>query len=227
MSDETDFAADPIAFMNKHVFVPMFPNPWETGGGAQTSQSGPLAVRVVPMEGARVMNPPQPGSKVFHMSLDVGGLAPNAVLDIYWLPYKADEFRWGVLTNQSRYMFTAAMNGCTLGIGSQTGDGTCLITHANSKAVGSSQGPAAQGTAQRGQVAGFFGGLGGYNLLEPQGYRRDTGGDLSWSACNFGTLNGPNWTFWTHKYRQRSDVPGSRDFFHGGPVTQAVPIPPI
>jgi len=226
MTDQTDFVANPIAFMNQHVLIPMFPPPWEAGGANAPTASGRLTVCVIPVPNARVLNPPQPGSGVFQFSAETGGLAANTTLDIYWLPYKPDNFRSGMATSADRYLFTAAMNGCTLGIGSQSGDGSCLITHANNRAVGTAQGPAAQAAAQLQQIGGVFAGSAGYSVLTPQGYRQDSGGDLSWSATNFGVSNGANWVFHTHKYLQRNDGGAKSQFFHGGAVTAAVPVPP-
>jgi hypothetical protein len=226
MSYEQDFASDPKSFMDQHVFVPMFPRPTDIGGSMLTAESGEFTVRVVELPGSRVMNPQTGGSKVFHMSLDISGLGEDSLLKIYWLPYRPNDFRMGTLTGEHRYMFTPAMNGCTLGFGSQSGSGACLVTHANNAEIGTAQGAPAQADAQLRQLHGVYDDIGKFTVLEPAAYRIDTGGDLNWTACNFGICDGSHWTFWTAKYRQRTGERVFYDFFHGGPVTQAVPIPP-
>jgi hypothetical protein len=224
MAYEDEFASDPKGFMD-HVFIPMFPASYKIGGSALTAESGEFTVRVIELANSRVVNPRTRGPKVFHMSLDVSGQEEDSILKIYWIPYKPNDFRVGILSHSNRYMFTAAMNGCTLGFGSQPGDGTCLVTHANNIEIGNEQGQDAQVAAQLGQIRGFFDGVDKFKVLEPLGYRKDSGGDLSWTACNFGISDGSNWTFWTAKYRKRNDKSASRDFFHGSPVTKVVPIP--
>lgn len=54
----------------------------------------------------------------------------------YWCPYAPSSVRSVVVGNQADLMFTATMDGCSLGVGSRTPAGERLVTHANAMSVG-------------------------------------------------------------------------------------------
>jgi hypothetical protein len=220
MTDQQDFVADPKAFMDQHILIPMFPPPPQAGQRVfeLIAEGGEIDVCVIQLPGSSVQNPPTPASKVFQFSMDHGNLGADSILKIHWLPYTADEFRVGILRSADRYMFTAAMNGCSLGFGSQVGDGGCLVTHANARTLGREQGLGAQRRQQRADIKTFFQDIEKFKVLEPHRYRVDGAGVGDWSACNFGISDGRKWRFWTSLYKR---VGTSLAFTHGGPVTRA------
>jgi hypothetical protein len=55
----------------------------------------------------------------------------NDILRAYWCPYKNNNCLGDMVGNDSRYMFTATMNGCSFGIGSAAPDGSRLVYHVN------------------------------------------------------------------------------------------------
>lgn len=88
------------------------------------------------------------------------------------------------------FCFTAAMNGCTFGIGPTVG-GQVTVAHAN---TGGQSGP------QRVQLSGVFGGLGGgLKVLEPSAYRR-VKPNSRLTATTFGVRTGMNWKFYFQSY---------------------------
>src|SRR5262249_4915115 len=61
----------------------------------------------------------------------LGGHAAADHLIAYWCPYKANHQLGVMLEDDAPYMFTAVMDGCSLGIGSATRDGSRAVFHAN------------------------------------------------------------------------------------------------
>jgi hypothetical protein len=92
------------------------------------------------------------------------------------------------LTVHGDYCFTAAMNGCTFGVGPNVG-GQVTVAHANS---GGATG------LQRAQVAGVVGPLAGAKVLEPAAYRHLAPG---LTATTFGVRTGANWNFYFQSYK--------------------------
>jgi hypothetical protein len=76
--------------------------------------------------------------------LTPGGIAEKVLLleDVprgipaYWLAYEADKSKRAVLGDAEGFMFTANMDGCSFGYGSETGTGAVLVGHANAASTG-------------------------------------------------------------------------------------------
>ena len=119
-------------------------------------------------------------------------------MPIFWLAYKQNDFTQGTLNNASRYMFTALMNGCSLGFGSQTGDGTCLVSHANKSSAGQG-GRGNQRGEQHDQLLQVFG-TDHFNVIEPDSYQSTTHGSFGLQATNFGKNENGWWEFYTLKW---------------------------
>lgn len=91
----------------------------------------------------------------------------TVVFPAYLIEYEPGGAPRTVLGTEAALAFTANMNGCTLGIGSQRGPGSaCLVTHANAVGQGSQ---AANTAAQRWDASLVVGRRG--RLFEPEHYR--------------------------------------------------------
>jgi|GEM_PF-2933200 len=87
------------------------------------------------------------------------------------------------------YCFTAAMNGCTFGIGPAVG-GQRTVAHANH---------GGNSVQQRVQLTGVLGPLTGLKVLEPSAYRR-VKPNSRLTATTFGIRTGMNWNFYFQSY---------------------------
>jgi hypothetical protein len=214
MSYQSDFVADPVAFMSLHVLRCQF-----FDGGLKISQSRPTVVTVKEMAGSPpVIN--NRGAKVFYLTLDVAGKNLNEKTPIFWLGYEDNKSTRGMLTNHSPYMFTANMDGCTLGVGSQSGDGGCLVSHANLKSAGGGEG---QRFGQQEQLRTEFADQ-SFRMLQPSSYMKTTDGTVRFKATNFGVNTNGTWKFYTHKWMLSGGKSGS--YINGG-CKAARPVPPV
>lgn len=209
MTFRSDFVSSPETFMETNIVTPQFRD-----GGRMPTESRPIIVTLKEWGGKRCS---KRGGTVYHLSQDVAGLSRLEKLPIYWLAYKDKDFTLGTLNNQSPYMFTALMNGCTLGFGSQKGDGACLVSHANARQPG---GGSAQRDAQRAQLAKRFDGA-TFDMIEPADYRATSHGEANFQATNFGKNVNGTWHFFTHKFLDSGGTGGV--ILHGG-VTSATSI---
>lgn len=206
MSDRSDFVSDPLGFMRKHILRCQF-----FDGGVKISESRPHVVTIKEMAGSpRIVN--SPGGKVYYLSADTASCGPGEKVPIFWVGYKQNDVTPGMLTNQSRIMFTANMDGCSLGVGSQAGDGGCLVMHAN-KASGTGGG-LAQTLAQHDQLKTGYGDQDFFEV-QPSTYMDGMGASGVFKATNFGLNVQGWWMFYTHSWMQMSgSVTGS--YTHGG-----------
>ncbi|MEK6236494.1 MAG: hypothetical protein N2C14_17440 [Planctomycetales bacterium] len=212
MSAQSEFTADPVGFMENHVVVCNFPMPWEPGGINQR-ESRPHVITIEEIAESTVVN--LKNAKAFQFTANTTGRSLADKLVIYWLGFQPKVATGGTVDGRSNYVFTAVMSGCTLGIGSQTGDGSCTLYHAN--AIGSE--PPKQRADQRVQLDTAFNGA-DYSRVSPLDYRSDRGGSLDYLATNFGVRDGGRWNFYTHKYLKmnhanRGEYYGGK-FIHGG-----------
>ncbi|MEK9765894.1 MAG: hypothetical protein VW274_05385 [Thalassolituus sp.] len=70
--------------------------------------------------------------KVMSMRIDPN----NKGFDAYICPYIKGHALSVVLGPDADYCLTTTMNGCTFSVGSQTSDGTCIVTHGNKLETG-------------------------------------------------------------------------------------------
>ncbi|MBB3898922.1 hypothetical protein [Roseococcus suduntuyensis] len=208
MTDRSDFVRDPLEFMERHIVRCQFIDLEST---VRISESRPHVITIKEMPGPpMVLN--RRGAKVFHLSNDVSGCARNEMLPIFWLGYRQNKVTQGTLSNQSRVMFTANMDGCSLGVGSQAGDGGCLVMHANKSRDMPDRD--AQATAQRGQLQRKFDGQ-EFHVVEPSTYLTNEADPGKFLATNFGINRDGWWFFYTHSWRLKSG--GMEGYYlHGG-----------
>ena len=144
------------------------------------------------------------------------GEGDNAI-DAYWCPYKAnnanDDFEATMIGNRANYMFTADMTGCTLGVGSQTGDGNVRVAHANAATVGNeSHRRGARGAAdlaadmdrQTNAQIERLQGIDIGHFISYQHYMLNTAQalDLQIHSTTFGMHRiGKAWAFFTHRWK--------------------------
>ncbi|SDD66072.1 hypothetical protein [Rhodospira trueperi] len=63
----------------------------------------------------------------------------NEQIAAYWCPYEDNKTFGVMLGNAAKYMFTAEMSGCSLGLGSPCQDGSILVYHSNVKSATGNQ----------------------------------------------------------------------------------------
>ena len=118
--------------------------------------------------------------------------------DAYLVEYEDNKTPITVLGQAATLCFTANMNGCTFGIGSQgSPSGSLVVTHSNSRGHGSQEGNISDQRLKAGFVVGTGGGL-----FEPEHYR--THGKQS---ITFGFRKpGQKWQFCFLSYARRSGI---------------------
>ncbi|MEM6537548.1 MAG: hypothetical protein AAF668_07445 [Pseudomonadota bacterium] len=105
--------------------------------------------------------------RVPHYLIKKAGPRDNMYFDAYIIEYKERNTPITILGTEAQLAFTANMNGCTLGIGSQkSATDALVVTHANSKGKGSQQANTDDQATKSRAVAGA-----GATLLEPTTYR--------------------------------------------------------
>lgn len=189
MSDQSDFFADPVAFMQANVVRCQF-----IDGSSGISASKPMVVTIRQVAEATVVG--SKTGKVFHLSANTAGLSRAEKMPIFWLGYANNTASRMMLNDSAKMMFTANMDGCTLGIGSQAGDGGCLVSHANMISAGGGE---AQRSVQEGQLRGVFGDD-GFRMIQPASYMPTSTGIGGFKATNFGINTNGTWDFYTHTW---------------------------
>lgn len=202
------FVSDPVAFMRDNIVRCQF-----FDGGFRISESRPAVLTIKEMRGSpKIVN--RPGGNVYYLSDQVDGCSRAEKALVYFVGYKDNDTVSGTLNKNSRMAFTANMDGCTLGVGSQGGDGACYVTHANNKAAGKAGGAANQAAAQHEQLAEVYGG-GDFWSIRPSSYMDAMGSVHQFKGTNFGVNIDDWWFFYTHRWMQMSS---SRlgSYIHGG-----------
>jgi hypothetical protein len=149
-------------------------------------------------------------------------------LTAYFCPYENNQTKALMLKNAAQWMFTATMDGCTFGVGSQTPGamGSVRVAHANTSSIASpdrnvqiaTPGGVVSGGDAKNRMQALLAtshvGPGGL-LIEPPSYMAD---NLENKATTFGyhQLGGP-WTFKALKYRM-----GGAIWTHAGIVDYPV-----
>ena len=110
-------------------------------------------------------------------------------------------------------MFTAAMDGCSLGIGSPTSSGARMIYHSNTASLGSQSDPNKQGNAQATTLSLMYGSSGIDKVWGPQDYRFEAGQGILRSTT-FGVRDSGSgaWNFYSQVYTQ-GETPSPITYF--------------
>lgn len=120
------FMDNPVEFMNNNVvFTP------EGGGLLQT---GGVKHFTLTLSRSTAKSIDRPGATIkcyeAHPASKGGG---NGIFLTYWCPYEEGKMCSTTVGNSANMMFTAPMNGCTFGVGSEASDGSRLVAHVNMK----------------------------------------------------------------------------------------------
>ncbi|WP_426169332.1 hypothetical protein [Sandarakinorhabdus sp. DWP1-3-1] len=213
-----DFCNNTLQFMQQNVVYVILPH--DTTGIVEV-----------------VVEPRVPAATISNIAVGVvGGVVAGGVykmrrraatdtngLNVYFCPYSNNSTKPLMLGNGALWMFTATMDGCTFGVGSQGpgSNGNVRVCHANNASqarpdivFGGDTGRAAQGRMQAMFARSHVGPDG--MLIEPASYMGD---DFGQKATTFGThAHGAAWGFRALTYRQAGNV-----FTHGGIVDYPVP----
>lgn len=133
MSAVGQFLSSPLGFMEKNVVVV----------GFDGIEHDPLNARVEEM--TFVTKPTAQGEArqlgkelglYFAVPAGMVGALPGVTADgrtfsAYFCPYRQNDTLGTTVSNEADFMFTATMDGCSLGIGTAAGDGSRLIYHSN------------------------------------------------------------------------------------------------
>jgi len=204
MTAQQDFVRNPVSFMKENILRSQFYD-----GGVKISDSRPLVVTVKVMQGdPKIVN--RPKGKVYYLTTDVAGRDRTEKVPIFWLGYKDNDTVRAMLNNRSRLMFTANMDGCSLGVGSQDAAGGCLVSHANSKISGGGTG---QSLDQQRQLRDVYD-RDEFRTIDPRSYMDGMGGTHVFKGTNFGVNDQGWWFFYTHRWRQLSGSTAG-NYVHG------------
>lgn len=196
-----DFMADPATFMDNNIIVPHHAAigvDQASGrihemclvlGGAQGKQAG----RDLPVYILTKWSNAYPADQGFFA---------------YWCPYNQNETLSCNLGNGARYMFTATMDGCSFGIGSQVGGG-CRVAHANEGRHGGNLNQAGlseaasreqQRLTQRNSLWAKLESS-QIDIIQPRDYMLDIDGAFALKSTTFGIHDlGRPWSFYTQRY---------------------------
>jgi hypothetical protein len=165
----------------------------------------------------------EPDAKGFYHGEGYGGSLPviqvvdgtnkgEAAFDAYWCGYNHNSVRSITVWKDANAMFTARMDGCTLGLGVQSGDGAVLVTHVNERQFMADDDSTAEMERQQCLEARKEVGKNG-TLLEPEKYRRWNGTGAKTASTTFGVRDPVKgqWTF----YAQILEVDADRLRIHG------------
>jgi hypothetical protein len=195
MAAEDEFMNDPLDFLSRNLLLP-------------TEFQGEMTAGIKCFK-LRANN--NKIAKRLGVVLPVWELVPGPPPGIlsYWCPYRGNELHSVTVGTRARFMFTATMDGCSLGVGHDVGNGTRLVSHVNSSSYGAGlEGTLGMDKAREEQrkmqsnLLRFTHGVGNVNIVGPLTYMKDVDGELALKSTTFGFRpDGVNdWQFYTHRY---------------------------
>jgi hypothetical protein len=124
---------------------------------------------------------------------------PQAIKDgrtfkAYFCPYAENDTLGTVIGSKADYMFTTAMDGCTMGIGSANSEGGRLIFHSNLAKLGEGGQASGQATTLKLTMGASL-----EAMFEPKDYRYEYGVS-SLLSTTFGVRAGKSWSFYAQTY---------------------------
>ena len=123
MCFKSAFKASPMEFMRKNIVV----SPLENPGLDKYTNKNTVKLSIAAYPEMQVANKPDGG--VYKIVFEDSEHA----IEAYWCPYHTNDVGSVTLGTDAKWVFTAAMSGCSFGIGARALDGTLRISHANSK----------------------------------------------------------------------------------------------
>ncbi|WP_347986347.1 hypothetical protein [Methylomonas sp. AM2-LC] len=197
-----NFLIDPIDFMKNNLVVPH-----HAQIGSNQADSGIHTMCLVKSSVPARQNGKDVDKWILmKYSSRINPATLGGVFEAYWCPYSQNQTLTCVLNTESRYMFTATMDGCSFGIGSQTGDGACRVAHANESGFGLKHenifGMDGARQFQRSEQEQRLKHQLGNNIqvINPLNYMADFDGALELKSTTFGYRKAMTWEFYTQKY---------------------------
>jgi hypothetical protein len=202
ISPSVRMLSDPPAFMRNNIVIVNFE------GAAHDTEDKPLDLVLYSLPTSRVI-----GKKLgtalniyFVAEADMLRFSPGATaagpsFKGYFCPYRQNDTLGTMISNKANVMFTAAMDGCSLAIGSETAGGGRMVYHANTASLGSQKDPHAQGAAQETTLKLMYGGSGIDRIWAPKDYRFEMGQGILRST-SFGVRDTGTgaWHFYSQVY---------------------------
>ena len=142
---------------------------------------------------------------VYYLKAPVG---MDPVFNAYWCPYMKNQARSVFVNNEANLMFTAQMDGCTLGLGTVVPGGGRSVMHINQGSYwaklsksGVMSEDTARGAQYDSQAQMIKDQLGqDSDLIGPRSYRRDADGSFVLASTTFGMRSNNNWQFHTQTF---------------------------
>jgi hypothetical protein len=224
----TQFAANPIAFMSQNlILADVVQDQAESRGGTDVRR-----FTLDHYAGVQVTNPNHIGAAAYRLNdLPFMGPVPLGLdhLFAYWCPYKENHQLGAMLEGDALYMFTAVMDGCSLGIGSATSGGSRAVFHANMESAAGKMDPGKRKSVEkavRRQVKEQKKKLEYMlvpegNIIDPEFYgggvdQSTFGSNVAYTvklkSATVGLRVNGQWTFYTLRYRKLS----GRQYEHHG-----------
>lgn len=189
------FLADPFGFLQDNVILVPF-----TDIAADRLDDAPIDMTFysLPAKDAVASQMGKPLGLYF-LTRPAAIYNPQAIKDgrtfkAYFCPYAENDTLGTVIGKKADYMFTTAMDGCTLGIGSANAQGSRMIYHSNLAKLG--EGGQASGQAS---VISMTLGASLEAMFQPKDYRYEFGVS-SLLSTTFGVRAGNNWNFYAQTY---------------------------
>ncbi len=196
-----DFMADPLGFMDDNIIVP------HHAAIGSDQASGRIHQMVLTLGGAQGK---QAGRDLpVYILTKWTNVAPDDQgFFAYWCPYSQNDTLSCNLGNGARFMFTATMDGCSFGIGSQV-SGSCRVAHANEGRHGGNLNSAGlsetdareqQRLTQRNSLWAVLGDS-QIDIIQPRNYMLDIDGAFALKSTTVGIHQlGKPWSFYTQRY---------------------------
>ena len=195
MAAVDQLAKDPLAFLEKNILIPGIYGP-----PRDSLKDEPIDLRLVTM-------PPADGfAKKLGESLGIyivtvpdlvasivsrGGVDDGKSFKAYFCSYQPGEVFGTTVGAKADFMFTAQMDGCSLGVGNKAGDGTRLVYHANKGGNAAAQQSDLDAKLGANQAA----------VLSPKDYRVEAGeGHLASTTMGIRTAATNDWNFYAQIY---------------------------
>ncbi len=212
--DATDFRNDVFTFLEQNVVIVAITADdvknvvydRETATVVRPGKDFVVKATVIPISGATVSGC---DGGAFYLRKAADSVADTEKRTIFFVPYAQNKLCGTILGNQAQWVFTATMDGCSFGIGSQPGDGTVMVVHANaSRSAGGGGGRDQQVRMQARLLESTFSvrqdALSG--VIGPSSYMVEPGGQDSVGtnrlrSTTFGRRVHGRWQFYTLRYR--------------------------
>lgn len=212
--DAKDFRTDPYGFMQQNVVivnlnssdVKSFSYDPSTKSVVRPGSDFLIEATVRPIPNATVTGC---AGEAFSLRKADSSVPDDEKRKIYFVPYAQNSLCGTILSRKAQWVFTATMDGCSFGVGSQPGDGTAMVVHANAGTSGGSGGGREQQVKMQTRLLESTFGMQGHTLgsvVDPSSYMVDAGGTPTTGAdrirsTTFGHRVHGIWVFYTLRYR--------------------------